>query len=103
MSSSLLDKKLAKVWGNIYDGKEEKRGGLLIGGMRGGVMVQGGVLLGGRRRKAAPKRKRVAVRSKTTAAKSNPWIKHVKAYAKKYGIGYGDALKKARASYRCKR
>ena len=33
-------------------------------------------------------------------AKSNPWIAHVKAYAKKHNISYGDAIKKARPSYK---
>jgi hypothetical protein len=101
MSAGLLDRKLAKVWGDIYDGEKEKRGGLLIGG----VMVQGrrgGVLLaGGRKRKAAPKRR--VVRSKTAAAKTNPWIKYVKAFAKAKGISYGDALKRAGPSYRARR
>lgn len=31
---------------------------------------------------------------------SSPWIKHVKAYAKAHGISYGEAMSKARASYR---
>jgi hypothetical protein len=33
-------------------------------------------------------------------AKSNPWIAHVKAYAKKHNISYGDAISKARPSYK---
>ena len=33
-------------------------------------------------------------------AKANPWIAHVKAYAKKHNISYGDAIKKARPSYK---
>ena len=34
------------------------------------------------------------------SAKTNPWIQHVKAYAKKHGIKYGDAISKAKASYK---
>ena len=30
----------------------------------------------------------------------NPWIEHVKAYAKKHGISYREAMKKARPSYK---
>ncbi len=33
-------------------------------------------------------------------AKANPWIVHVKAYAKKHNISYGDAISKARHSYK---
>ena len=33
-------------------------------------------------------------------AKTNPWIAHVKAYAKKHNISYGDAISKARPSYK---
>ena len=32
--------------------------------------------------------------------KTSKWIEHVKAYAKKHGIKYGDALKQAKATYR---
>ena len=32
-------------------------------------------------------------------AKTNPWIAHVKAYAKKHNLSYGDAISKARPSY----
>ena len=35
-------------------------------------------------------------------AKQNPWIKHVKAYAAKHKISYGDAISKARSSYKKK-
>ena len=35
-----------------------------------------------------------------SGAKSNPWIAHVKAYAKKHNISYGEAIKKARPSYK---
>tara|TARA_R110002096_G_scaffold412799_1_gene613362 strand:- start:768 stop:1277 length:510 start_codon:yes stop_codon:yes gene_type:complete len=34
--------------------------------------------------------------------KSSPWISHVKAYAKEHGIKYGEALKKASATYKGK-
>ena len=33
-------------------------------------------------------------------AKTNPSIAHVKAYAKKHNISYGDAISKARPSYK---
>lgn len=63
-----------------------KTGGALLGkdghGQRKGGSVSGG--------SAKQKAK----------AKSNPWIQHVKAYAKKHGIKYGDAISKARASYK---
>ena len=32
-------------------------------------------------------------------AKTNPWIAHVKAYAKKHNLSYGEAIPKARPSY----
>lgn len=32
--------------------------------------------------------------------RSSKWIDHVKAYAKQHGIKYGEALKKAKATYR---
>jgi len=31
---------------------------------------------------------------------ASPWISHVKAYAKKHGVSYKDALKQAKATYR---
>ena len=34
---------------------------------------------------------------------TNPWITHVKAYAKKHNLKYGDALSKAKASYKPKK
>lgn len=30
----------------------------------------------------------------------NPWIEHVKAYAKKHNIPYGQAIAKAKATYK---
>ena len=30
---------------------------------------------------------------------SNPWIEHVKNYAKLHNLKYGDAMKKAKQSY----
>lgn len=33
-------------------------------------------------------------------AKHNPWIQHVKAYAKKHNIKYSEAISKAKSSYR---
>lgn len=40
------------------------------------------------------------VKSGKKAAKRNPWIDYVKAYALEYNISYKDALKKAGPSYR---
>ena len=33
---------------------------------------------------------------------ANPWITHVKKYAKTHKISYGDAISKARATYKKK-
>ena len=33
---------------------------------------------------------------------ANPWITHVKKYAKTHKISYGDAIAKARATYKKK-
>jgi hypothetical protein len=35
-------------------------------------------------------------------AKQNPWIKHVKAYAAKHKISYGEAISKSKSSYKKK-
>jgi len=54
----------------------------------------------GRRRK---KRGGASVGAGSKAGgKTNPWIAHVKAYAKKHNLSYGDAISKARSSYRKK-
>ena len=51
----------------------------------------------GRRRK---KRGGASVGAGSKAGgKTNPWIAHVKAYAKKHNLSYGDAISKARSSY----
>ena len=51
----------------------------------------------GRRRK---KRGGASVGAGSKAgAKTNPWVTHVKAYAKKHNLSYGDAISKARSSY----
>lgn len=39
-------------------------------------------------------------KSRKGVKRSSPWIAHVKKYAKEHGITYGEALKKARASYK---
>ena len=55
----------------------------------------------GRRRK---KRGGASVGASSKAgAKTNPWIAHVKADAKKHNLSYGDAIPKARPSYRKKK
>lgn len=63
----------------------------------------GGVTGGARKRKVGAKKvvKRVVKKvGMKKAAKKNPWIAHVKKYAASHGLTYGEALKKARASYR---
>lgn len=70
---------------------KSKKGGVGVGGRKkkkGGVGV-GGVSVGGRK-----KRKGGAPRGG-----ANPWIAHVKKFAKQHGLTYGEALKKARKSY----
>lgn len=47
------------------------------------------------------KMKKMKGKAKGTVKKGG-WIAHVKAYAKKHGIKYGEALKKASASYKKK-
>lgn len=49
--------------------------------------------------KAAPRR-RVAKRKVGAKRGTSKWIMHVKKYAKSHGISYGDAMKKARSSYK---
>ncbi len=39
-------------------------------------------------------------KKRTKLKKESAWIKHVKAYAKEHGIKYGEAMKKAKATYR---
>ena len=39
-------------------------------------------------------------KKRTKPTKESAWIKHVKAYAKEHGIKYGEAMKKAKATYR---
>lgn len=75
----------------------DKKGGALLGGKGGKrqmttMSVSGGSKTGGSVSGGSAKQK--------AKAKSNPWIQHVKAYAKKHGIKYGDAISKAKASYK---
>lgn len=51
--------------------------------------------------KAAPKSKKAPKRVSASkkAAKTNPWIKHVKAYAKAHKVTYPEALTLAGPSY----
>jgi hypothetical protein len=39
-------------------------------------------------------------KKRTNPTKESAWVKHVKAYAKEHGIKYGEAMKKAKATYR---
>jgi hypothetical protein len=56
-----------------------------------------GVYVGGKKKSGSKSRK-----GKTTGGKMNPWIKHVKKYAKDHGLTYAEALKspRARSSYK---
>jgi hypothetical protein len=47
-----------------------------------------------------PPYRNVPVRSGLGAKKSSPWIEHVKAYAAQHNLKYGEALKRAGASYK---
>jgi len=47
-----------------------------------------------------PPYRNVPVRSGMGAKKSSPWIEHVKAYAAQHNLKYGEALKRAGASYK---
>lgn len=49
------------------------------------------------KRKGTKKGKRKAGKK---AAKHNPWVAHVKKYAKAHKMDYGEAMKKAKASYK---
>lgn len=81
-------------------------GGELIGGRKHRVHHRKAGVSAGRRRVHHRKhagegegrrmhhKKRAGVR-----AGANPWISHVKAYAKKHHISYRDAMSRARASY----
>ena len=51
---------------------------------------------------AGRRRKKRGGASVGAGGKTNPWIAHVKAYAKKHNLSYGDAISKARSSYRKK-
>ena len=48
---------------------------------------------------AGRRRKKRGGASVGAGGKTNPWIAHVKAYAKKHNLSYGDAISKARPSY----
>lgn len=72
-------------------GSDQMRGAGLDGGkLYIGKSRHGGILTGGRKHKGAG--------SKRTAA-NNPWIQHVKAYARKHKIPYQLAISEARPSY----
>ena len=49
---------------------------------------------------AGRRRKKRGGASVGAGGKTNPWIAHVKAYAKKHNLSYGDAISKARPSYK---
>ena len=63
------------------------------------MVYKSNVMLGGDGKTNAPKGGSMKQKAK---AKTNPWIIHVKAYAKKHKISYGDAISKAKASYKKK-
>ena len=63
------------------------------------MVYRSNVMLGGDGKTNTPKGGSMKQKNK---AKQNPWIKHVKAYAKKHNISYGDAISKARSSYKKK-
>jgi len=62
-----------------------------------GAGVRAGVQAGGRKKKAKKPKKDMTPAE--LAAEENPWIKHVKAYAKKHGVPYGQAMVEAKDSY----
>jgi len=53
--------------------------------------------------KKAAKPKSKVLLIKSAAPKENRWVEHVKAYAAKHKVSYGEALSLSRASYRKKR
>ena len=56
-------------------------------------------ILGSGANGAGKRRKKRGGASVGAGGKTNPWIAHVKAYAKKHNLSYGDAISKARPSY----
>lgn len=113
----ILNQKILMGAGN-YAGKKKK----MIKHKRAGVYagVYAGEDMGcGRKRKAIKHKRRAGVyageddesvfagrkkKAKKMVKKdkkvTSPWIKHVKKYAKEHNITYGEAMKKARASYK---
>jgi hypothetical protein len=84
----------------LYAGARRKRAPRRPAGM--------GMYAGARKRKVkrkprAPAKRKVGEgvrRRKARAGAMSPWIKHVMAYAAKHRIPYGEAMHKARATYR---
>jgi hypothetical protein len=104
--STELQKRVREILQNVIHGS-----GMSVGGRRkrvvhrkkGGAKIYEHAGYGMMKKRKAPKRKggaRVGGKRKAArSGRSNPWIAHVKSYAKKHGLSYGEALKKARASY----
>ncbi len=92
MSEAAMEKRMFDMYS-----RRVQAGGVLVGG-------DGGVLVGGKKKvmKKGYKSKGGVKHTKSakTKAKVNPWIKHVKKYAKAHGCTYGEALKLSRKSYR---
>jgi hypothetical protein len=93
--------------------KRKRKGGVLMddrmkpdmyGSKRGGASYMANSVTGGRRRKrrgagAVGGNKRMGGASPAYRGGANPWITHVKKYAKAHKMTYGEAMKKAKASY----
>ena len=96
---------------NMYQ-RVVANGGALMGGAKrkapkrkAAKKKRGGVLLGGKKPKVVAGFKVVRVggaKKKAGAAKtkSNPWITHVKKYAKAHKVSYGEAMSLARSTYK---
>lgn len=103
--------------GGAYAGgrkRRVRRAGAVVGGRK--RRMSAGVLMddvmhpdyyGAPRRKGGARRKiglhamrAGASRGRRRGGAGNKWISHVKKYARAHGLSYGDAMSKARASYR---
>jgi len=96
------------VGGAMAGGRRRKRGGVGVGGrkrkMHAGVLMDDYMHPDMYARHAGAGKKRgrgvAGGASRRYRGGANPWIAHVKKFARAHGLSYGEAMKKARSSYR---
>ena len=79
-------------------GRPRKRVGASLGVTN--ISASGSGLSGGRRRVGRPKKAGAVSAGRKRTGGASKWISHVKKYASQHGCTYGEALKRARASYK---